>query len=926
MQISHLTAGPDESRDTSGRRPLSNMTSFGAWLRQQRRSRDLTQVELAKLVGCSVGTLRNIETDTARPSKQLAALLATTFGVADADVAALVALARRSRQPSADEQPVPPGAPNLTSQKAPLQSRRLNLPAQLTGLIGRTHEVDAVCALLLRPDVRLVTLTGPGGTGKTRVAMQVAAQVLDAFPDGVVFVDLAALTDSDLVLGTIVQTLGVTEGGEQTFSKQLAAVLRDQSLLLLLDNFEQVVAAAPAVTRLLTACPNLKVLITSRITPEMTGEYEWPIPPLALPDRSPLPPIEQLIEYESVRLFSERARAVNPQFAVIMSNAQAVAEICHRLDGLPLAIELAAARVKLFQPQALLARLNNRLTVLTGGGRDRPTRQQTMLNTIAWSYQLLSLNEQRLFERLSVFVGGATLAAITAVCGDGETEVELVNSVAALVNHSLLRRLRPSPESVTGDIDERFGMLETIREYGLAKLFEQGVAEDLHGTHARYYLTVAEKAMAEWGVSTAHAAVEQIKGELNNMRAALQWSHDNGDPLVGLQLAGVLWRFWRTEGFISEGRTWLKELLALNALPHDADAPASATVSARLLGTVAAAWLASDQHDYEHAKQLLDQSMIWRHSLEETEAETHLLHTAALQAHVLETHLLHTAALEARTVGDYQRATILSEDALARGRALNAGGSIHSLYDMGYSLYGLALMLREQGNFARAITLFEECIAFHRQVGDREGVAQGLLGLSDIARDQGNVWQIRKYTEESLTIYREFGTQWAIGFALNNLAQAAYVARDLPQAFALASESVTMFRAQNADASLAEALVTLGYVLRAQRDVTAAYTASVEALRITLVVGPRLMMATTLECLASVMMDMRQAVPAVRLLAGAAVLREQMGTPVRPIDQPVMIDTLATTRLTLGEDVFAALWEESASLPLEQLLNIVLAT
>lgn len=888
---------------------MSDTPSFGMWLRQQRRSRDLTQVELARLVGCAVGTLRNIETDDARPSKQLATRLAATFGVADEDVAAVVAFARGSGPVHTNWQLMPRETTQVPPQDASLQTHYTNLPAQLTALIGRTHEIDAVRTLLLRPDVRLVTLVGPGGTGKTRVAVASAMQLSNAFPAGVIFVDLAAISDPDLVLTTIAQTLGVNYNGIMPVHDHVANALRDQTLLLL-DNFEQVVAAAPGVANLLMACPQLKVLTTSRIALGIAGEYEWPVPPLALPDRAQLPPFEQLTEYEAVRLFSERARAATPKFAITATNAPAVVEICHQLDGLPLAIELVAAWVKLFEPQALLARLDHRLTFLTGG-RDRPTRQQTMWNTIEWSYQLLAPVEQQLFQRLSVFVGGGTLSAINAVCGDRSLfgDADMIDGVAALVSQSLLRTLPELPGDI--DAEPRFGMLQTIRAFAREQFANAPDAETTRERHAHYFLMLAEQAAAQWSTPAVDAWIEKLHREYDNMRAALQWARDSGHGMIGLRIAGALWKFWQGYGYTSEGRAWLDRLLTLDD-PH----PDSTTMIARLSGLQAAAWLASEQRDDTQATRLLEQSMLLRRTLRETTGPTNPLVNGARQS---------------RTEGKYQQAASALEEALSRHRSLREQlrrGSADlglALYDLGQVQRVLGLVRREQGDFAQAKALFEESLSIHRRFGDREGVAFALIGLADVARDQGDAARVQEYATESLAILRDLRIQWMIGFALNTLAQGAYINDDLEQACTLIDESVVLFRELNAYSSLTEILITQGQILQAQGDVTAAHSALTEALRFAWAVGPRLFVAASLEGLACIESARGQAGRAVQLFAAASTLRTQMGTPVRPVDRPALEQALATARSILGADGFTALWEESAGLPLEHLLNTVQA-
>jgi predicted ATPase len=407
--------------------------------------------------------------------------------------------------------------------------RSHNLPAQVTALIGREQEVAAVCALLRRPQVRLVTLTGTGGVGKTRLGLEVATNLLDDFADGVCFVPLAPISDPDLVVATIAQTLGIQETGEQPLSDLLQAFVRDKCLLLLLDNFEQVLVAAPGLSDLLADCPQLNILVTSRAVLHIRAEHEFPVPPLALPDLTHLPESEALLQYAAVALFLERAKAVKPDFQLTPANTRTIAEICVRLDGLPLAIELAAARIKLLPPQALLTRLGHRLQVLTSGARDASARQQTLRNTLAWSYDLLDAQEQRLFRRLPVFVRGCTLEAVEGLyTALGEMPADVLDGVASLMDKSLLRQVEREGE------EPRLLMLATIREYGLEVLASAGEMESTRRAHAAHYLALAERAELELGGPQQAAWLERLEREHDNLQAALQWSLEQaGDEESG---------------------------------------------------------------------------------------------------------------------------------------------------------------------------------------------------------------------------------------------------------------------------------------------------------------------------------------------------------------------------------------------------------
>ena len=432
-----------------------------------------------------------------------------------------------------------------------------HLPIQPTPFIGREKEVDAAHHLFLREDVRLVTLTGPGGVGKTRMALHVAEQLRAHFADGVWFVSLAPISDPDLVIPTIAQTLGLWEAGERSLLEQLQVFLRERQVLLLLDNFEQVVRAAMHVANLLTICSHLKVLVTSREVLHVRAEREFPVPTLSLPDPKRLPDLVALSQYEAVALFIQRAQAARPEFQVTKANAPVVAEICVRLDGLPLAIELAATRIKLLPLQALLTRLGQRLQLLTSSARDVPARQQTLRNTIQWSYDLLNAQEQQLFCRLSVFVNGCTLEAVEAISvALGNATLPVLDGVVSLIDKNLLQQTAQEGEEI------RLLMLETIREYGWEALAERQEREAIQAAHAAYYLALAEEAERALGGPQQLLWLERLGREYDNLRAALHWLRLRGSRVEGggeaaeqaLRLETALSWFWIMRGYQNDGR------------------------------------------------------------------------------------------------------------------------------------------------------------------------------------------------------------------------------------------------------------------------------------------------------------------------------------------------------------------------------------
>jgi predicted ATPase len=448
------------------------------------------------------------------------------------------------------------GVPSEFPPLKTLDNRPTNLPVLANALIGRERELGETQALLEQDEVRVVTLTGAGGSGKTRLALQVAAEQLERFRDGVFFVSLAPVRDWELVVPTIAQTLGLREHAGETLLETLTEYVREKQLLLLLDNFEQVVAAAPALGGLLAAAPGLNLLVTSRTPLRLSGERLYAVPPLALPDGDGSS-ADELLGYEAVRLFVERARAAVSDFVLSDANARTVAEICIRLDGLPLAIELAAPRVRALPPPALLRRLDQRLGILTGGARDADERQRTLRATIEWSYDLLLEREKDLFARLGVFIGGCRVEAAEALCDPtGSLEGEVLDGLASLVEKSLLLQ-RPDPDG-----EPRFWMLETVREFAVDRLDASGALAAARADHAEYFLALAEEIDVEARTGDQAALFSRLDAENANLRAATHWARETGDAALLLRLATALWGFWATRGYVAEGRHALEEALA----------------------------------------------------------------------------------------------------------------------------------------------------------------------------------------------------------------------------------------------------------------------------------------------------------------------------------------------------------------------------
>lgn len=903
-----ISAAERERRARREPRALHPET-VGDLLLRYRVAAGLTQEELAERAALSVRAVGDIERGVKqRPHRETLRLLADALDLSDEERDRFHATARQQRAPA--------------TALAPVVSSPSNLPAQVTPFVGRAEAVRAASTMIRREAVRLLTITGTGGVGKTRLAIAVAEEMRVDMPDGVVFVPLAAVRDPALVSYAVAQALDVRERAGASLEAAIFGTIGQKRLLLVLDNFEHLPTAAPLVGDALAVCPRLVVLVTSRTPLHVYGEHEFPLEPLAVPPVRPTADIAALARVPAVDLFIQRARAIRPDVRLTPGNADAVAGICRCLDGLPLALELVAARTRLLAPAELLERLGRRLHLLTTGPADHPPRQQTMRAAIAWSHDLLDEDERRLFRRLAVFGGGWTVRVAEAICaGDDLPAATILDRMEALLEHHLLRA------EMNGGAETRVGMFETTHEYALEQLTASGERSAIERQHAAYYLAHAEEAERHLNGGEQRAWFTWLEAEHDNLRAALTWARDTGEIEMGLRLAGALSRFWYMRGYQREGGVWLEDLLARGAdsSPH-----------ARAKALYGAALLAYVRTDFSHALDLLGTSVaLWREIGDQRGLADALTCTGAAladmsdYARAVASHeeslalqranddqlgisaSLNNLANIARHQGDRARAIRLYEDALAIRRMRgDTAASATSLLNIGQ-------ILGEMGEYTRAEAALTESIELHGGTGDQRQVALSLSSLGTSARDQGDYARARAYYDRCLPLFRELDSKADIARTLINLARVMYETGDDARAAMLAEEGLILARATHHQRNTAYALLYVADIARRRGIPEVARARSIEGLQSFRAVGDPFGMTRAVERLGLLAVASNDAGGAARLLGFCAAMRTRMGTPLPPVERDEHARADATLRDALGADAFAAAWAAGAALTLE---------
>jgi predicted ATPase/class 3 adenylate cyclase len=853
-----------------------------------------------------------------------------------------------------------------------------NLPLQLTSFVGREKEIVQVKRLLLGD--RFVTLTGPGGTGKTRLGLQVAAELLELFPDGVWLVEFASLADPLLVPQTIAAALDVRESSGRPIVNILIDYLRSKEALLILDNCEHLLSScAQVIEILLQACPNLCVLATSREALDIPGEMTFRVPSLSLPDTHQIPPVESLTQYESIRLFVERAEAVQPGFSLTSANASSIAQICLRLDGIPLAIELAVARVKMMPVEQVTARLDNRFRLLTGGSRTALPRHQTLQALIDWSYDLLSDAERALLQRLSIFAGGWTLEAAECICaGNGLENYEVMDLLAQLVNKSLVI---PDYEQ---DAEGRYHLLETIRQYARERLMEAGGGEEFRAQHLAYFVRFAEEAEPELRGQNQVEGLDRLEKEVDNIRAALEWALESNREAASRIASALLW-FWHIRSRKSEGIEWLERAISLEgseteSVTQTADSTlirgkALNAIGSLLVmhgnvergceyseeslklheglgmvgrrGTVYALWNlaqgASYRDDFDGATAISTRGLLLAREVGDKFGTAQCLD-----------HLGSYALIR----GDYERSREIWEEDLALRKELgdkdgiawilsclgnlvfwqgdyeeakrlylesqNVFHQVGNKWAVSMAMSGMGSVVLAQGEFEQAARLYEDALAFGRDMGDQNTIAGRRYDLARVSWARGDYEQAAKLYEGSLSIVQKLCNQGAVAGTLYDLGSVAWVQGNLDQAAKYYQESLAIGREIQSPYTIAGALNGLGKVAYSRADYDAARSFYRESLKILQGTRNRWNIAYAVEAFISLEVARNEMARAARLLGATDTFFSHLRFLLSPYERDQHEHDVAATRAALGEETFSRYWEEGQAMPIEQALEYAL--